>query len=114
MSVETRLREALTPIEEIVKPNLYDGPATEYIVFNYDERGTLFAENRPRAIAYRVMVHLYLPNGGTPLTKKRRICEALHAAGATWPEITNASDESGQHYVFECEMQEGNEPDGEP
>lgn len=36
MSVETRLREALTPIEEIVKPNLYDGPATEYIVFNYD------------------------------------------------------------------------------
>lgn len=114
MSVETKLRTALTPIEEIVKPNLYDGPETEYIVFNYDELGNMWADDRPRAILYRVMVHLYLPHGETPLTKKRRICEALFAAGATWPEVTNASDRDGQHYVFECEMQEGNEPDGEP
>ena len=111
--IDGALREALTPIVGLVKPNLYDGAATEYIVFNYDEVGVLNADDRPRAVVYRVMVHLYLPHGENPQTKKNAIREALHDAGATWPEITNASDSEGQHYVFEFEMMEGNEPDGD-
>lgn len=112
--IDERLRAALMPVEEIVKPNLYNGKATEYIVFQYDTRGLLFADSRPRARLYRVMVNLYIPHGMDPSGKKQEICEAVHAAGGTWPEITNASDGEGQHYVFEFEMVEGMEPDGEP
>jgi hypothetical protein len=112
MSIDERLRAALTPIEDVVKPNLYDGPETEYIVFNYDEGGRLFAEGRPRAIICRVMVHLYIPSGVNPNGKKQEICEAISAAGGTWPTITNASDKEGQHYVFEFEMMKGNDPVG--
>ena len=28
-------------------------------------------------------------------------------AGFTWPECTDASDQDGQHYVFECETVQG-------
>ena len=58
------------------------------------------------------MVHLFLPTGQNPRSLKRRIREALHDAGGTWPAVINANDREGQHYIFECEMLEGNEPDG--
>lgn len=111
--IDEVIRSALNGIEDVIKPNVYDGSATEYIVYNYDERGVVFADSRPRAILYRVMVHLYLPHGMNPGEKKDAIREAIWDAGGTWPSITNASDGEGQHYVFEFEMSEGNEPDGE-
>ncbi len=112
MSIDERIRTALQPIVSTVSPNLYDGPETEYIVYQYDEAGILYAGDRPRMILFRLMVHLFLPTGQNPRSLKRRIREALHEAGGTWPAVTNAGDRDGQHYVFECEMMEGNEPDG--
>ena len=85
---------------------------TEYIVYQYDEAGILYAEDRPRMILCRLMVHLFLPTGQNPRSLKRRIREALHDAGGTWPAVINANDREGQHYIFECEMLEGNGPDG--
>lgn len=112
MSIDERIRTALLPIVETVSPNLYEGTETEYIVYQYDEAGILYAEDRPRMILCRLMVHLFLPTGQNPRSLKRRIREALHDAGGTWPAVINANDREGQHYIFECEMLEGNEPDG--
>ena len=107
MSIDVTIRNAITPIAPIVKPNIYTGSETEYIVFNYSELPTLHADGRPHAIRYLVQVHWYLPLKTNPNTKKKQIKNALHGAGFTYPSTTNASDGEGQHFVFEMEGFDG-------
>ena len=112
MSFDSRLRKKLIPIVPIVEPNMYEGNAVEYIIFSYRERGDCFGDNEPEEIILTVQVHYFLPNGENPRAKKRLIRQALFELGGTWPEITNASDKDGQHYVFEFEYAE-EEDDGQ-
>lgn len=102
--IDTTIRTALQPMGIPVEPNEYEGEATEYISYVYQELGAVHAEKRPHAIRYILDVHWYLPRGKNPESGKNRIRHLLLAAGATWPNIVNASDKEGQHYVFECEM----------
>ena len=111
MSLEARLREQLLPIVPVVKPQRYDGDALEYIVLRITVVPDLHAESQPRAFRCLVSVHWYLPlrleaypsEGINPLERKKQIASAIRAAGCTWPSIEDASDDNGQHYVFECE-----------
>ena len=112
MSFDSRLRNKLLPIVPIVEPNMYEGDALEYIIFAYRERGDCFGDNEPEEIILSVQVHYFLPNGENPRAKKRLIRQALFELGGTWPVITNASDNDGQHYVFEFECVE-EEDDGQ-
>lgn len=106
MSFDSRLRDKLIPIVPVVEPNIYEGDALEYIIFAYGERGDCFGDNEPEEIILSVQVHYFLPNGENPRAKKRLIRQALFDLGGTCPEITNASDKDGQHYVFEFECTE--------
>lgn len=112
MSINSELISALTPIIPVVKPDAYrplpnETPATEYIVFNYTELPTLHADNEPHAMRYLVQVHYFCPWNVNPSSKKKRIRQALHGAGFTYPSTTNASDDDGQHFVFEAEYLDG-------
>ena len=107
MSIDATIKNAITPIVPIVKPNIYTGSETEYIVFNYSELPTLHADSCPRAIRYLVQVHWFLPLKANPNTKKRRIKNALLDAGFTYPSVIDASDGEGQHFTFECEGFDG-------
>lgn len=107
MSLNQRIRAALLPIVPIVEPNRYDGEALEYITFRYDTLTEISAEGRPGALRHLVTVNWYLPNGVNPAGKKRQIAEELWAAGLTYPQVVDASDEEGQHYAFECEAADG-------
>lgn len=109
MSFDSQLREKLLPIIPIVEPNIYKGEALEYLEFSYSERGDCFGDDEPDANILSVQVHYYLPHGQNPKAKKRLIQQALFELGGTWPEITNASDKEGQHYVFEFECAEEDE-----
>lgn len=111
MHLEEKLIGALSPIVDVVKPLVYNGKALEYIVFNYNTYGTTFAESRPTATIYNLQVHHYLPTNSNPYTARKRIIEALHSIGCSWPSVVNASDGDGQHWVFECLYKEG-EPNG--
>lgn len=102
--IDTRIRAALASMDLPVEPNDYDGEALEYLSYKYQELGAVHAEGRPNAIRYILDLHWYLPRGKNPESGKNRIRHLLQAAGATWPNIENASDKEGQHYVFECEM----------
>lgn len=102
--IDTTIRTALAPLGLPVEPNEYEGSAQEYISFVYSELGVLYAEGKPHAIRYILDVHWYLPRDKNPESGKNRIRHLLHNAGATWPNIVNASDKEGQHYAFECEM----------
>lgn len=107
MSIESVVRETLLPIVPIVEPQSYDGKALEYIVFTYTELPALDADGRPGALRYLLSISWYLPRGVNPREKKRQIAEELWAAGMTYPSVTDASDDAGQHYVFECEASDG-------
>jgi hypothetical protein len=102
--IDTTIRTALAPLGIPVEPNEYEGSAQEYISFVYQELGAIHADGMPHAIRYILDLHWYLPRGKNPSAGKDRIRHLLKRAGATWPNVVNASDKEGQHYVFECEM----------
>lgn len=106
-TVDEKLLRVLSAIVPAAAPNLFDGDALEYITWQYSTIPVIFAESRPHMARYLVSVHLFLPNGENPNGKKLEICQDLHAAGFTYPSITNASDKLSQHYVFECEYADG-------
>lgn len=108
MSVDEALQTALQPLYPgLVFPQLYTGEELEYLVTNYTVLPQVFAERAPRAARYLVQVHYYLPHKQNPNPGKLRISRALFEAGFTWPDIQDATDREGQHYVLECEFVNG-------
>ena len=107
-NIDQILLEALNPLlPGCAVPNTYTGPELEYIAWNYDLIGTVYAEGKPDAARYLIQIHYYLPHGENPNIMKVRIAQALSTAGCTWPNVTNATDSEGQHWVLECEYTNG-------
>lgn len=106
MSINDAIINALTGFTSDVVPDLYTGEETEYITFNYSSRGANFADNAPNHEINSVQVHYFCPASTNSLSKRKQIKKALFAAGFTWPEVIDASDKEGQHWVFECEYLE--------
>ena len=108
MTVNQAIIDAVTPIVSKVVPDNYNGEEKEYCVFNYTEYPDLYGDDGPTMIRYSVMLHYFLPLGENPIITKKRIQNALHDAGFTYPSVTNATDNEYQHYVFECEYIDDN------
>ena len=107
-TIGTVLQTALESVfPAVVFPNVYAGDEEEYIVWNYSTIPEVHADGAPRAARYLVQVHYYLPHGKNPSASLVALDEALAAAGFTWPDLTNATDDEGQHYVLGCEYCDG-------
>ena len=103
-----KLTEALEPIlPGAVFPMVYTGKDLKYIVWNYSVLPSVWADRAPHAARYLVQVHFYLPHGENPQAAILALSRAIFDAGFTWPELTDASDEEGQHWVLECEYTDG-------
>ena len=59
------------------------------------------------AARYLVQAHYYCPHRKNPQATILAAERALVDAGFTWPSLTDASDEDGQHWVLECEYTDG-------
>lgn len=95
---------AISPLfPDACSPNVYEGSAVEYVVWNAYQIPEVYAERRPAAARYPTQVHYFLPNSKNPTEGKLALQRALFEHGFTWPSITNASDSEGQHYVLECD-----------
>lgn len=102
------LKAALAPLYgENVYPDVYVGSAVEYVVYNYSILTAVHAESAPQAARYLVQVHLYSPREKNPTEAILALDRALWEAGFTWPSLTDASDEDGQHHVLQCEYCDG-------
>ena len=122
MSLNSTIRSAIMPLVSLCVPDLYTPrkapAASEYCTFQYSELPACFGDDAPASIRYLGQLHWYLPwkdkKGAAinPLPKKKKIRQALFHAGCTFPDVTNASDEVSQHYVFEFEYIEGVDEDG--
>lgn len=107
MTIDEALKSTLSQFVPELAPNQYTGKALEYIVWNYNILPVVFADSEPEASHYLVQVHWFLPHGVNPTIKRTQIRRALKAADFTYPSVVNASDNDGQHYVFECEYADG-------
>lgn len=103
-TLDDLILDAVTPIVKPCVPNLYTGEAAEYCTYNYDELSAGFGDNRAHAMRALVQVHYLSPLRANTAATRRRLWAALADVDAfTAPDITNASDQTGQHYVFEFE-----------
>ena len=78
--------------------------ADQYYVFNYSTLGTDYADDTPGHERYLIQVHFFCPRVFDSVLRVAQTKQKLFAAGFTWPSVINASDEDGQHIVFECEI----------
>ena len=57
------LVDTLSGLSIDVSQDLYTGKKNKYIVFSYeDDRGELYADNKPKKNRVWMQIHLYLPN----------------------------------------------------
>ena len=113
-SVDSMIATALSglgfPVWNAVKENEHQRQADEepvYYVFNYSSFGVGYADDEPTGELSIIQVHLHAPLAMNLTPLKRKTKAALHAAGFTWPELADASDENGRHIVFEFQYVDG-------
>lgn len=113
MTVDKRIRDALTPFGDEVYNGVSYATGGRYYVFSYVTIPADFGDDGPEHERYLVQVHFFAPLGENITARKKATCRALRAAGLTWPETQDASDSEKRHIVFECEIAEGVDGDGD-
>ena len=101
MEMDRIIRQAILPVVPICDPNTYEGEEQTYCVFDYSIIPWTYADGVPISFNYSTQVHLYLPIGKNPSSLIAGIMHALPASGLPVPEVTNASNDASQHYVFD-------------
>lgn len=103
----TVLNELLPTWNSVKEKETSGNPVDTYYVFNYSTFGAGYADDDPTGNVYIVQVHLFAPIAANLTSRIKQTKQVLHESGFTCPEITNASDETGRHIVFECQYAEG-------
>lgn len=108
MTVNELIINTMQMFDLPVTPDFFGDGNTEYITFNFpDERGVLFGDNEPLAVASQVQIHYFLPADKDYLATKKAMRRALHNAGFTYPEVTILMEPGNKtrHIIFECEIE---------
>lgn len=117
MSVERKIKDALLPFGDPVEKSFLYAAAEnlppQYFTFSASSRGGSFADDEPGCEVWQVNVHFFAPLYGDFSRRRQEVKRALHRAGFTWPRCIDAGDQEGQHLVFECEIAEEVDLDGE-
>lgn len=98
--------DCLSKLEFPVSPDEYDGESDTYITYNYNtDRGESFADNKPDVNRVSLYVHFVCPYDRNHLEDKKRIRNALHAYGFSYPEIVeaNVKEHNLRHVIFDTE-----------
>lgn len=111
VSVEARIVAALSPFGDLVEKSLLYAAANKrprrYFTFVCQSVGDAYGDDEPGCERWLVQVHLFAPLGENCIRRAGATKRALFAAGFTWPRMVDATDQDGQHYVFECETAAG-------
>lgn len=104
MTLNRRIIAALSPAGLPVYPDIYPGKESSYYTFHYDLLPRQPADNRPLFYLALIQVHLHAPLKQDTVSLRGQTVRLLTGNGFLWPEIVNATDENGQHFVFETEI----------
>lgn len=107
MTIEKRIRDALLTFGDPVQKGIYLGSSEKWFTFGYTTVPEVYGDDKPDAVRHLIDVHFFAP--WTYDTAKRipKVCLALESAGFTYPVVTSAGDQEGQHIVFDCEYAGG-------
>ena len=110
VSVEGKIVAALAPFGDPVEKSLLYAAASElppqYYTFSCSSSGADFGDDEPGCERWTVNVHFFAPLCGNIAWRVKQTKQALFRAGFTWPSAVDASDQDGQHVVFECQIAE--------
>ncbi len=104
MSANEIIRGALAPTGLTCVPDTHVPGAGTYYTFTVYTVPTAWGNNSPDAEICSVSVHLWGPSKDNLLALRAKTRRLLHNAGMTWPSEIDASDEDGQHYLYECQV----------
>lgn len=102
-SLDALLKRILSAVVSEVAHSVYTGKEKTYIVFNYNTVPFHFSDDEPEFDKYLIQVHLFTPIAGNINSTIKSIKTVLRAAGFTYPESFDLSDDNGKHIVFETE-----------
>lgn len=102
-TIDELLVATVTPVVPEVQADRYTGDAPEYCTFNYTEDADAIGDDGSGETVYYIQLHYLLPLGRDGYATRRRLRDAVVAAGFTRPTVTNASDDTDQHWVLEFE-----------
>ena len=112
MSLQARIRQAVTPLVPEFAADVYTGDAQSYCTLQATQVPVAFGDNRPHAVRYLAQLHWYFPLWADPTATMRALRAAIGTSrGCTWPTVTDAGDLDGGHLVFEVDAVDG-EVDG--
>ena len=107
MTVEARVKAALDvfggPVEKSVLAAAAKRHPSRYYTFSCDSFGANYGDDEPGCERCLAHIHLFAPLNQDCFRQIRDTKRALFRAGFTWPEVADATDQDGQHFVFECE-----------
>lgn len=107
MTLNERIIAVVTPIVPVCVPDLLvteagETPPEEYCTFNFPLEPEALADDAAQLQRALVQLHYLAPLKANTVTTRRALWQALAAVeDFTAPDITNATDHTGQHYVFE-------------
>ena len=101
------LVDTLSGLSIDVSQDLYTGKKNKYIVFSYeDDRGELYADNKPKKNRVWMQIHLYLPNNEDYRKLKKEIRSRLFEIGFSYAQIainTVETETKLRHICFRTE-----------
>lgn len=109
MSIASRIIKAISFTNLPCVQVSYNGSAETYFTFNLQAIPSVFADDTPDADIWLIQLHLYAPFTQDTTKLRRQVRKAIHEAGFTYPDMTDASsgvrssDGTEQHIVFEFE-----------
>lgn len=107
MTVNEKIKQALSPLGIPVVADFYGGGKDEYFTFNYaDDRAVDFGDDAPQHIVAYMQIHWFMPRQKDYLAGKKKIRNILFQAGFTYPEVTVMTEGDIRHVIFECEIED--------
>ena len=116
MTVNETVIKSLEQFGKPVKPDHYEGKEKEYFIFNFvDDVADEFGDDEPLRVISYLQIHYFLPMDKDYLEMKKKIRKALFKNGFTYPSVTIMAEPEKKihHLIFECEIENDDELDGE-
>ncbi len=109
MTLNEKIIAVVTPIVPVCVPDLLvaeagETPPEEYCTFDFPLYADALGDDAAHLQRALVQVHYLAPLRANTVAARRALWLALAAVDEfTAPDIENATDQTGQHYVFEFE-----------
>ena len=94
MTINERIRAAVTPVIPDCVPGEYTGDNESYCTFDVIETPDLLAEGTAHAVVAIVVLHWYRPQNTNPNAVIAQLVRGIVAQGGTYPTITHGAEET--------------------